>query len=96
MITSNQHVLIADTRKYSILRKQDLQGFVQSGQFVQLMDGPHALLTVDSVMFCGTLRCIFESRTFPCLLLFAQVSGKTLRHTLRKASLFPLFFLFGR
>lgn len=42
-------MVVADTKRYSLLRKNCLKSFVQSRQFVQLVDGPHAFLTVDSV-----------------------------------------------
>ena len=76
MITSNQLVLIADTRKYSILCEQDLQGFVQSGQFVPLMDGPHALLTVDSVEASTVAICTQRHAGEPLALVdFVALAG---------------------
>lgn len=76
---------VADTKKYSFIAEYCLQCFVEGGQLVEFVDGPHPLLSMDSVMFYGTRRCIFESKIFPFLLLFAPVLGKTLCHTPRKA-----------
>ena len=39
------------------MSKNLLQGFVQSGQFVQLMDGPHALLAMDSIEISPVAVC---------------------------------------
>ncbi len=48
---------VADTKKYSFIAEDCLQCFVEGGQLVEFVDGPHPLLSMDSVEATAVAVC---------------------------------------